>query len=442
LFLLIDLAILNGVIYYVSDEDFLNTNFLLYISVFWVISALFSGYYKVYRFTKIFRVLTLLLQQFLLFSLGYFAYFTIFKEGVVVNNQAYILGLIFIGITLFKFTSFFALKKYRSKGLNYRKVVIVGHDDSSEKTKKIIQNQKELGYQYVGFFSDNPSDKNKQDFLGKLNKSEVYILKNEIDEVYCTLSQLDKNQIKDFTKFANVHDRVLKLIPNAHELYSKKMATEFYDDTLLLLNVRKLPFEYSENRIIKRVFDITFSSFVIVFVLSWLTPIIWVLIKLESKGPVLFKQKREGLNGQQFVCYKFRSMRINNLSDKKHATKNDVRVTKIGAFLRKTSLDELPQFLNVLKGDMSVVGPRPHLKSFSLEYQKDVDNYLERHAVKPGITGLAQVSGYRGEVKKISDIKNRVRFDIFYIENWSFLLDIKIIIQTVLNVFQGEEKAY
>ena len=232
------------------------------------------------------------------------------------------------------------------------------------------------------------------------------------------------------------------MIPNSNDLYSKKQKTEYYDDGLLVLNVDKLPFEFAENFYIKRIFDIFFSLFVCVFLLSWLAPILWILVKLESKGPLLFKQKREGINGKEFVCYKFRSMKINMLADKVHATKNDFRVTKIGAFLRKTSMDELPQFINVLLGDMSVVGPRPHLESLSLEYQKEVDDYLKRHIVKPGITGLAQVSGYRGEIKKTSDIKNRVRFDIFYIENWSVFLDIKIIIKTIFNVFKGEEKAY
>ncbi|MCL4141354.1 UNVERIFIED_CONTAM: hypothetical protein GTU68_040945 [Idotea baltica] len=176
--------------------------------------------------------------------------------------------------------------------------------------------------------------------------------------------------------------------------------------------------------------------------MSWLTPLLWIIVKLESKGPLLFKQEREGKSGKQFVCYKFRSMKINNLSDKIHATKNDVRVTRIGSFLRKTSIDELPQFYNVIKGEMSVVGPRPHMNSLSVVYQKEIDSYIQRFSVKPGITGLAQISGYRGEVKKTSDIKNRIRLDIFYIENWSFLLDIKIILQTIFNVFKGEEKAY
>ena len=176
--------------------------------------------------------------------------------------------------------------------------------------------------------------------------------------------------------------------------------------------------------------------------MSWLLPILWVVVKIDSRGPFFFKQKRDGINGEQFYCYKIRSMRVNSISDQTSTVKNDFRITKIGYFLRKTSLDELPQFFNVLRGEMSVVGPRPHLPSLSIEYQKDVDDYLRRHIVKPGITGLAQVSGYRGEIKKKSDIKNRVRLDIFYIENWSFLLDVKIILMTIFNVFRGEENAY
>ncbi len=435
-----DIFIINGVIYYVSDENFLNPSFLVYISIFWIGSSLFTGFYKVYRFTKFYRIFTLLATQFVIFILGYFTYFTLFKEGVLIGNQTLILGTIFLGIAFFKFLSFYALKRYRSKGLNYRKVIVIGNDESSKKITTVFKNKKELGYQYLGFFSKKESE--TPDFLGKINDSEEFILNNEVDEIYCTLSQLTKNQITSFTKFANENNKVIKLIPNANEFYNKNLATEYYDDTLLVLNVKKMPFNFSENRFIKRIFDLLFSLFVFIFILSWLTPIIWLLIKIESKGPVFFKQKREGINEKQFVCYKFRSMKLNRESHKIHATKNDTRVTKIGAFLRKTSLDELPQFFNVLKGDMSVVGPRPHLKSLSLEYQKDVDNYIERHAVKPGITGLAQISGYRGEIKKKSDIKNRVRFDIFYIENWSFLLDIKIILKTVLNIFKGEEKAY
>ena len=177
-------------------------------------------------------------------------------------------------------------------------------------------------------------------------------------------------------------------------------------------------------------------------ILSWLLPILWIIVKLNSKGNFLFKQKRDGANGKQFYCYKIRSMKNNVMADKISTTKDDSRITSVGSFLRRTSLDELPQFFNVLKGDMSVVGPRPHMNIQTQKYLNEIDNYIIRNSVKPGITGLAQVSGYRGEVKEKSDIENRVRLDIFYIENWSFFLDIKIILQTLLSVFKEEEKAY
>jgi len=438
--IILDIFIINFAVYLIYDKEFLNTSFLSYISLFWFFTSYFLGFYKVYRYTKALHILTLLIRQFSIFFLGYFAYFGAFREGDVVNNQFVILSAIIISITAIKFLWLFLLKKYRSYGNNYRTTVVIGYDDSVKKLIKLFQSKSNLGYKYLGFFS-NKTYKSKE-FLGNLESVVEYTTNNIVDEIYCSLSSLDKEQIKKLNKFALDKGIVLKLIPESNELYSKNQSTVFYDDTITVLNVKKLPFEFPENFYKKRIFDVFFSLFVCVFLLSWLIPILWVLVKLESKGPLIFKQKREGINGDEFVCYKFRSMKINATANKVHATKNDSRVTKIGAFLRKTSMDELPQFINVLLGDMSVVGPRPHLESLSLEYQKDVDNYLKRHIVKPGITGLAQISGYRGEITKKSDIINRVRLDIFYIENWSFSLDIKIIIQTVLNVFKGEEKAY
>lgn len=438
--LLIDLIIINSVIFYVSDKEYLQRSFLIYINFFWLASAFIGGFYKVFRHTKYFHLFRLLFVQFVIFFLGFFAYFSLFREGDVVNNQTVILTTIFLTIALLKWIFLFALRKYRSSGMNYRKVIVLGSDDTAKKLISLLNKKRELGYVFTAFFSDKTS-KDKF-YKGSISDSFKYVLDNNIDEIYCSLTQFKKEEIKKLKTFTSENDITLKLIPNANEILSKNYTAEYYDESLLILNVNRLPFEYRENRLLKRIFDILFSSFVIIFIMSWLTPIIWLIIKLESNGPAFFKQKREGLKGQLFVCYKFRSMRVNVQSQNTHTTKNDVRVTKVGSFLRKTSLDELPQFFNVLKGDMSVVGPRPHLKSLSIEYQKNVNNYLDRHAVKPGITGLAQVSGYRGEIKKKSDIKNRIRFDIFYIENWSIFLDIKIIFKTIFNVFKGEEKAY
>jgi putative colanic acid biosynthesis UDP-glucose lipid carrier transferase len=436
----LDVLIINFIIYLIYDKQYLNVSFLTYITFFWLITSFFFGFYKVYRYTKVYRLFTLLGRQFLIFILGYFAYFGIFREGVIVNNQYLILTSIIINISFFKFVWFFLLKKYRSFGNNFRTTVIVGLDDSSKNIIKLFESKSNLGYKYLGFFSNKIYS--KKEYLGSVESVFEFAMQNTVDEIYCSLAILSKDELKKINKFAIDKDIVLKLIPNAIELYSKNQSIEYYDDALMVLNVHKLPFDFAENFYIKRVFDILFSIFVCVFILSWLMPILWVLVKLESKGPLVFKQVREGINGKEFICYKFRSMRANNSPGRVHVTINDKRVTRIGSFLRKTSMDELPQFLNVLFGDMSVVGPRPHLESLSLEYQKDVNNYLKRHILKPGITGLAQISGYRGEIKIKSDIKNRVRLDIFYIENWSFLLDLKIITKTVFNVFKGEEKAY
>ncbi len=437
---LADIIIINSVFYGIADNEYISRMFLVYATLFWVISSFFTGFYKVYRFTKMYRVSTLLVAQFSLFILGYFTYFGLFREGVIVNNQTVVLGTIILGVTVFKFLSLAVLKKYRAGGKNYRTVIFIGVDASVKKLMQLFRTQRNLGYQVLGFFSDKESQQAAA--LGSIKESMSFAAENNIDELYCSIGQLSPKQLKNLTKFANQHNKTIKLIPDARELYSKSQQVEFYNHTLKVLSVKKMPFEFAENHFVKRTFDIIFSLFVSVFVLSWLTPIIWLAIKLESKGPALFKQEREGLNGVHFVCYKFRSMKTATILDNVHATKNDARVTKVGAFLRKTSMDELPQFLNVLQGAMSVVGPRPHIKSLSQEYQKDVENYMDRHAVKPGITGLAQVSGCRGEIKKKADIKNRIRFDIFYIENWSFFLDIKIIFQTIFNVFTGEEKAY
>ena len=203
-----------------------------------------------------------------------------------------------------------------------------------------------------------------------------------------------------------------------------------------------MPLSNDYNSFIKRIFDIIFSFLVIFLILSWITPLIALLIKIESKGPIFFKQARNGIKYKEFTCLKFRSMFENKNADTQQATKNDVRVTRVGRFLRKTSIDELPQFFNVLMGDMSVVGPRPHMINENEKYAKSIKKFMVRHFVKPGITGMAQVKGYRGEIETETDIKNRVKYDIYYLENWTLLLDLNIIFLTSINFLTGQKKAY
>lgn len=277
--------------------------------------------------------------------------------------------------------------------------------------------------------------------LGNVESCESFSLDNVVDEIYCSLSELKEKDIKRIIDFGDQHMIKVKLVPDNKDFITKNLSLEYYG-FVPVFAIRNFPLDRPVAKFLKRTFDIVFSLLVIIFILSWLSPILYILIKKESEGPLFFKQVREGIKGNGFMCYKYRTMGINDRSHLDQTIKNDVRITKIGKFLRKTSIDELPQFINVLKGEMSVVGPRPHMMSQSNKFKKIVDKYMVRHFVKPGITGLAQVRGYRGEIEKDSDIINRVKFDIFYVENWSIVLDVNIILKTILNIFKGEEKAY
>ncbi|MFY9242539.1 MAG: exopolysaccharide biosynthesis polyprenyl glycosylphosphotransferase [Polaribacter sp.] len=436
---LVDLLIINIILYYVSNPEYLTLPFLTYLSVTWILTSYYTGFYLIYRYTHITSLLSRLLSHFFVFTLAFFAYFTIFKEGKIIDDQFFTISAVFLSITVLKFCFFFLLKKYRIQGKNFRNVIVFGEGKTAQNIATLFDKKQDLGYRFSGFFSDKTSK--FKNHLGDINEGLKYSFNNNIDEIYCEVNSVTQKQIKDIREFCIKNNIEFRLIPENKAIYSKDFILEYYG-TIPILKPKQLPFERIETHILKRMFDIFFSLFVFVFILSWLLPILFVFVKINSKGPFIFKQIRDGVDGQQFYCYKIRSMKINSLADKISTTKNDTRITKVGAFLRRTSLDELPQFFNVLIGDMSVIGPRPHMNIQTERYLKEIDNYLMRNSVRPGITGLAQVSGFRGEVKNKSDIENRVRLDIFYIENWSFFLDIKIIAQTFLSILKGEEKAY
>lgn len=432
------LLIINSGFYYYNQSFTENSFQLLYLNGSWIVIAYFVGIYKFNRQTKAPKVIAQLFYQFSVFAFAFFAFFAIFNQLLNLKFQLKFLTLIFFGITLFRVLYFSGLRRYRFSGYNYKNVVVIGSNQGVNSLVEFFNERLEFGFRFKGYFS-NESTKTKT-YLGTIDDSFDYILNNEIDEVYCSIASLSNKEITRFINFGDDHVKLVKFIPDSKELVSK-MKLEYYG-YLPILSIRQLPFDKPIIKRLKRLFDIVFSLLIILFVLSWLIPILFIAVKLESKGPLFFKQIREGIKGNPFHCYKFRSMAINNLSDEIQATKNDLRITKVGAFIRKTSIDELPQFINVFLGDMSVVGPRPHMLSQSKIFKKIVGKYMVRHFVKPGVTGLAQVKGYRGEIEKDSDIINRVKYDIFYIENWSFFLDIKIILQTLLNAVKGEDKAY
>ena len=260
--------------------------------------------------------------------------------------------------------------------------------------------------------------------------------------MYVAVAPEMMSSIHELVQEADKYLLRLKFIPDIAGTLAAPYTINYMGGEFPIITLRNEPLEIMGNRFKKRFFDIVFSSLVIIFLLSWLFPILAILIKLQSKGPVLFKQQRSGRNDEPFWCYKFRSMRLNDSSDKTQATKDDNRITPIGKFLRKSSMDELPQFFNVLWGSMSVVGPRPHMLSHTEEYKAIISQFMVRHFMKPGITGWAQVNGFRGETKAGGAMEKRVEHDIYYLENWTGMLDVKIIFMTVINVFRGEDNAY
>lgn len=405
------------------------------LTVLWIIVSVFNRFYYIYRYTNFLKIINLLFNQIVLFALSLFCFAGIFPGlELEPNTIIKLLMPIAILIVFVKILTYYSIKTFRSYfGGNYRKTIIIGSSIESQNLELFFNENKQAGYLHKKTFSDV----SKKSILDSIN----FVKEQEIDEIYCSTENINDQDLKALIKFCDNNLKTIKFIPNSTKLNSKKLIYETYD-SLPILSLRRVPLQDSVNLFFKRLIDIIISLAVIVFVLSWLTPIIALFIKKESDGPVFFKQTRNGINYEEFSCLKFRSMIVNENAHKLQATKGDTRVTKIGAFLRKTSLDEMPQFINVLLGDMSVVGPRPHMIKENDKYYKTVDKYMLRHVIKPGITGLAQVSGYRGEVEKESDIVNRIKFDIYYLENWSILLDVKIILRTILNSIKGEDKAY
>jgi len=432
-----DLALINTFGLLCFFEDRYPLSFLLFISFGWVITSLVSSFYEVHRFSTIIRILKLLFRQILLFSLLIFAY-----SGINLNlnlNPKLIIKYILVSffcIAIFKYLMFFLLKRYRSifKG-NIRKTIILGKTPQSESLEKFL-----VDTPFYGFINKKIicfKERSKLDIEAIFD----YISNEEIDEIFCSISELNNEDLLAIVNYADNNLKVVKFIPDRSKVLSKKLRHDYYG-IIPILTFRTIPLDDPFSALLKRVFDIVFSLAVIVLILSWLTPLIALVIKVESKGSVFFTQSRNGYNFKSFRCFKFRSMVKNSKADIEQVTRGDERITIFGQLLRKTSMDEMPQFFNVLKGDMSVVGPRPHMLSHTDMYAKKIDKFMVRHFVKPGITGLAQVSGYRGEVESDKDIIGRVQHDIFYIENWSFFLDLKIIFQTLFNSIRGEEKAY
>lgn len=429
-------AILIFLFVYLSIHHNLTLNTFWYL-VFWFVTSFFTKYYEVYRNTRPAEIISKSIKQLLVMDLSVIAYFHFFAIQLSNRNLIKYLLLLNIFMLLVKLLIYVLFKIYRSKGGNNRNYIIVGYNDETIKFKKILDTRVDYGYIFNDFFGK----KNIPEVYGDFSNIKDYVLNNYVDVIFCSLKECSDDQIKEIINFADDRFINVKFIPDNKEILGKNLNIDYFD-YFPVLSMNKSPLDKPINKIIKRSFDIIFSFLVMVCVLSWLVPLLSIAIKIESKGSIFFTQLRNGINYKPFYCYKFRSMRPNKFADSKQVSKGDNRITKIGKILRKSSVDELPQFINVFKGEMSVVGPRPHMIKENERFLKRVDKFMGRHYVKPGITGLAQVKGYRGEIKTDEDIHNRLKYDLHYIENWSFWLDLKIILFTILNVIKGDDKAY
>jgi putative colanic acid biosynthesis UDP-glucose lipid carrier transferase len=418
---------------------------ILVFNLIWFLSGNITKFYeRVLNRDSISTVKSLVKAYLLFVSLICFIIMVIGTQTYLITPTYLLCALLLFGGLLISWKTIFLVirKSQRSVLTDSRTIIIVGSGPVGRNIFEHFELHKHSGYKVLGFFDDKASRIPEVGlYLGSVDECISYVLENQVHEIFCALPISKSDQIEKLMTEADRHLIRFKLVP---EYYTNSKRTMFVQNFahIPIISVRQEPLENMGNRILKRGFDVAFSLFVIIFIFSWLFPILAILIKLQSPGPVFFVQVRSGKDNKPFKCYKFRSMRVNADSNQKQATRGDARITPIGAFIRKTSLDEFPQFFNTLIGNMSVVGPRPHMISHTEQYSQLIDMFMVRHFLKPGITGWAQINGFRGETKTTDDMMQRVEADVWYLENWSFLLDLKIIFLTFWNVVKGEENAF
>lgn len=372
----------------------------------------------------------------------------IFKTNPYHQHQ-YLLqcALLFFALPAQKVALRVLFKKVRNSPNVQRKVLIVGAGQTGLNFYQNYVRNHHYGYQLTGFVDDQKNPLLNGHYLGKTSELKSVIARHELDDIVVTLPMSRESEINDIVNLAEREGKRVRIIHNLEHFGNGRMRVDAMGH-LSMITLRALPLDSLDNKIYKRLFDIAFSLLVVVCVLTWLFPLVALLIKLTSKGPVFFKQERWGLNNKTITCWKFRTMKACSCKDVdekgkyRQAHKNDPRITPVGRILRKTSLDEMPQFINVFLGSMSVIGPRPHPLPLNTESKDSIEKYMMRLWVKPGISGWAQVHGYRGETKDPLLMEKRVRHDLWYIENWTFWLDLQIIVQTLVNAVKGEENAY
>lgn len=445
IFILIDLIIVSGVFlyFYLRDNLFAinyenvedNIALLFMLLLYWGLLSGRTRLYSIARNLTYTLYLEKLISHMFIFILGMFLLSLLNKTSFLRHDRTLIAISLFLLLATTKSLIFFGLKYFRTRGVNHRNIMFLEDTFSADLLRSTLESRRDYGFKVIDFPKDQEVNiDNLKTFWRKNGIHTMFLASND-----STLDEDFQNSIFREAELAKVR---INLIPTIvqNNFYEYDLA---YVETQPVLTPAKFPLDQLSNYILKRSFDILFSLFILVFVFSWLYPLIAILIKLDSPGPVLFKQKRYGYHDKVFLCYKFRTMVVNNDSATKTTAVNDNRITKLGKFLRKSSIDEFPQFLNVLKGDMSIVGPRPHMILVDEFYKSKIRRFSLRSAVKPGITGLAQVNGHRGDRENMDvEMQKRVLADIFYVRNWSMILDLIIVLKTAYLVIFGDKNAH
>jgi len=449
LFSFLDLAALNiaFILYLFSyaDAGLSRAYVLLFVvmNVVWIAVCTFFSMYGQRSFFKAELFIRNTAKAYLLFLQAAIIY-AFFSKYPLSRSflTTFLLG--FGGILLLTRLLYIWISRYVNFEEQYlRKVVILGYNDIGKRVATMLS-EDTRSRAILGYFEDynRVEELSVYPILGNLRECLDYAIANEVSEIYSTLLPRDNEYLYELAETAEDNFIRVRFVLDYNLFINRNMHVDFLED-VPVLSLRREPLTELGNKIKKRAFDLVFSLMVIIFLLSWLVPLIALFIRLDSKGPIFFTQNRLGRDKKIIKVFKFRSMKVAEKdTEYKQATKDDDRVTKVGRFLRKTSLDELPQFFNVLLGTMSICGPRPHPLKMNDTYRMVINKYMIRHFLKPGITGWAQVNGYRGETKELKDVQGRIEHDIWYMENWNFWLDVKIIFLTVYNIIKGEENAY
>ena len=420
-----------------SDKHLL---FYIYLNACWIVLFFVFGAHNVDRNTKkksIFFTYVRIIVFYFFFFLMYFQ--AVPLQYYPRHHLKYLFALFFFSLILWKFVLYYAFYFYRKYGYNYRNVIILGYGNKAKELAKYFLTNPWHGYRFLGFIDKEVNLKRR--IMGSWDDLKSFIEANDINQVYISWDTIPRSVLDDVSNLLADYPIKIRILPDL-ENFAYKSAELVNYGMVPVLQIHPGPLSFWYNRLLKRSFDIVVSLIVIIGILSWFSLILYILDLIFYRQGIFFNQERTCIDGKVFICHKFRSMQRNDESDDVQATRNDKRVTRVGRFLRKWSLDEMPQFVNVLKGEMSIVGPRPHMIKHTEEYQKLVKRFMLRHTVSPGITGLAQVNGYRGEIKEPRDIIKRVELDAKYIENWSFNMDIKIILMTMWVIIKGQDTAY